>query len=113
MSTTTNRKDVPLSHAMVAWNEFRPEYPDYDGRIVVVHWPDTTDQSRGFINTDCACAAKWHELTQREQMAGLLLCAMEIIIEGGINPKEVHAALSVIHEYRQMTRGVAVHAIWD
>ena len=113
MKTTNSTKDIPLSHAMIAWNEVRHGHDDYDGRVKVVLWPDTTDQCRGFICTSGACGAKWHDLNTREQMAALLLCAMETIVFDGLNPRDVHNALLVIPEYRKVSFVGKTHPFWD
>lgn len=106
--------DVPLKSAMVVWTQFDPRFPEGNGRVAVVKWPDLNGASKEFLNSDCACGASiWQTYSEREQFAALMLAAWIIVMRDGISPKEMHAALSVIPEYRQMTRGSTVHEIWN
>ena len=95
---------------MVAWND-APDGREvsrvlenyYDGAIIVIPHPDNEHwcSALNMSNTDGACWCQWGQMTTRKQVDALMALAIEIGVDAGIGMKDIHAALSVIPEYRE------------
>lgn len=95
--------DVPLAHAMLAWNPL----PYGDGRMVVIPHPDSdhwTDRLK-LSDTTCACWTYWGEGTKEKQLTQLFIEAWHIACRDGVRLETIHAALMVIPEYRETLSG--------
>lgn len=86
--------DISLSDAMILWDCGRPDKPPVlvvgDGR----HDDDDYSSSAGACNMD------WEAADDIGRLLRLLAYFVQITVEDGIAPNDVHAAFSVIPEYR-------------
>jgi hypothetical protein len=92
--------DIPIKHAMIAWNSKRHG----DGRIVVVLHPDRTRMcdKLSLSSTTGACNSGWERMTKEQRLLNLFMEAWWIVLNNGLDPKDVHAAFMVIPEYREL-----------
>jgi len=98
-----NFGDVPLKHAMVAWNCARSGDP----RIAVIPHPDMdgwTDHLK-LTSTTGACWTAWEKWTKAQRLAKLYVEVWHIVCRDGVDPKAVHEALLAIPEYRDSLSG--------
>ena len=102
--TTTNTfGDIPLKHAMIAWNR-ADSYPRYfqPGKIMVIPHPD----KQGLCNhlrlqmTTGACWTAWSKWTKQQRLLQLYIEAWHIVSRDGVNQRDAHDALMVIPEFR-------------
>lgn len=94
--------NVPLKIAMIGWT---PKWrkSGIQGKIIII--PKTNDRRDwfgyfGVTNSAGACDTYWQEMTDKERLLQLYIEFWHIISRDGILPKDVHAAFTVIPEYR-------------
>jgi DNA-binding XRE family transcriptional regulator len=92
---TETDEDVPLSDAMILWDE----EPQGGRRIVVVVRGDDDDPA--FSSSYGACNDEWTAADGVGRLLRLLAKFVELTVQEGLKPKEVHQAFSVIPEYRR------------
>jgi len=94
--------DIPIKHAMIAWNSKRHG----DGRISIIVHPDTANacDRLGLSSTTGACNSGWGRMTNEQRLLNLFVEGWWIVLNNGLNPKDVHAAFMVIPEYRETYR---------
>ena len=103
MKTTTRAifGDIPLKHAMIAWNRADATFGN-PGEIMVIPHPD----QRGFCNhfrlqmTTGACWTVWARWTKQQRLLQLYIEAWHIVSRDGVDQMSVHDALMVIPEFR-------------
>jgi hypothetical protein len=98
-------QDIPLEHAMIAWNPKRAERlgePMNDGAIQIVLHPDRDRVGKALMNTSGACDAGWDNLSTDQRLDELLKEGYEIAVRDGVNIKDIHRAFRVIPEYREL-----------
>lgn len=88
------RKDIPLSDAMLVWT--RGE------RVAVVRHPDYDGASDDFQSSVGACFSNWRAKDERSRRLQLMIDAWHIAAFYEIAASQVHDALLVIPEYRDM-----------
>ncbi len=86
-------EDVPLSDAMILWDE-EPQ----NGRRIVVVGRGKDDQA--FSSSYGACNEEWTAADDVGRLLRLLAKFAELTTQEGLSPREVHQAFSVIPEYR-------------
>lgn len=87
--------DVPLSNAMILWDhEGLADKPP----ILVVG--DPSDNDVEYSSSTGACNSDWLEADDIGRLLRLFAIFIQITVEDGIAPKDVHEAFSVIPEYR-------------
>ena len=86
--------DVPLSNAMILWDE----EPQDGRRIVVVARGEDDDPA--FSSSYGACNEEWTAADDVGRLLRLLAKFAELTVQEGLSPREVHQAFSVIPEYR-------------
>jgi hypothetical protein len=98
---TTEREDVPLVDAVIAWTPVCSSWSS-PGKIAVMklgcHRP--LYDKLGLLLDAGAVYRKWKERTETERLAKLYIEMWHIVLRDGLNPIDVHSALSVIPEYR-------------
>lgn len=94
--------DIPIKDAMIAWTPVSDEIPA--GRITVLRNSDrSTEAARsGFLLLDGACFKVWQDAEPAVQLSMLLDITWKLVLWDRLNPDVVHAALSVIPEYRDI-----------
>jgi hypothetical protein len=104
MSDLTHKfGDVPLLHAMLAWNPARCG----DGRIIVIPHPDEDGWTNRLKLSDTTCAdwTWWATATKQQRLAKLYIEAWHIACRDGVSIRSIHEALMVIPEYRETMSG--------
>lgn len=88
---------------MIVWVPNTQVFPGY-GRVAVIKHPDENRVYRrqGFTRSDGACFTFWRERDTAEQQRMLLVIAWQMVVRDGVKAQDVHTALSVIPEYRDM-----------
>lgn len=92
--------EIPIEKAMILWNP-----KNEGGGIKVIRNPE---RSREFRHLHCsagACYAYWAGMTTEQRKTKLLIEAWHIAVRDGLDPKEIHEALMVVPEYREMLSG--------
>lgn len=92
-----NVGDIPLKNAMILWNLLPPLG---DGKVKVV-WHMKEDDE-GFQKSWGACCAGWTEGGRERTELLLLQLLWEIAVDDELDVKEIHNAMRVIPEYRDM-----------
>ena len=111
--------DIPITDAMVCWTPCKrlgvnPKV-GVPGRIVIIpKRDDGKDWFRYFGVTDSTGATwvSWRKMTKKERLLKLYIEAWHIIARDGLSPKDVHAALTVIPEYRDSLSGETLFS-WE
>jgi hypothetical protein len=86
---------------MIAWTPADDTFWKTAGQVVVVPHPDFEDLSEGYRKTTGACFAAFHEASDDQRLAMILLDFHSMVVRDGIDPRAAHAALLVIDEYRR------------
>ncbi len=98
---TTKYNDVPLVDAVIAWTPVCSSWSS-TGKIAVMklgcHRPLYGEL--GLLLDTGAVYRKWKDRTEAERLAKLYIEMWHIVLRDGLNPLDVHSALSVIPEYR-------------
>jgi DNA-binding XRE family transcriptional regulator len=87
--------DVPIREAQIIW--------DHDGNLdppVKVMRRGDRDDTRYDASFGC-CNAGWEEMSDVGRLLCLYARMNEVVLKDGVDPAAMHAALSVIPEYRQ------------
>ncbi len=95
--------DIPLKHAMIAWNCARSGDP----RIAVIPHPDM-DSWTDYLKLTCttgACWTVWEKWTKAQRLQKLFIEIWHIHCRDGVAPEAIHEALLVIPEYRETLSG--------
>jgi hypothetical protein len=95
--------DIPLKDAMIAWNPKK-----YGGQIVVVPWSKQGGRYCDYWELDMtvgACYGEWREISHTKRLLWLFIEAWYITCRDGIDPIDMHKALSVIPEYMDTWNG--------
>lgn len=100
---THNFGDVPLKHAMLAWNCARSGDP----RMAVIPHPDMDGWTNRLklTSTTGACWTIWGNWTRDQRLTKLYIEAWHIHCRDGVPAKTIHEALLVIPEYRDSLSG--------
>jgi len=85
--------DIPLSEAMIAWNT--------GGQIRVLRHPIEEDDS--LTKTTGACWHNWNRGDLNERLCRLMREVWIIAVQG-VPAKDIHRALWVIPEYRDLVQ---------
>jgi hypothetical protein len=97
----SHNEDVPLADAVIAWTPVCSSWIS-TGKIAVMrlgsHKP--LYDELGLLFDTGAVFGKWKQLTETERLAKLYIEMWHIVLRDGLNPLDVHSALSLIPEYR-------------
>lgn len=100
--------DVPLKHAMLAWNGvWDARHDDRELKVVIIPHPDSAgscDRLR-LSNTCCACFCEWGNMSKLRRLYQLFMEAWYIVARDGVPQQMMHDALMVIPEYRETLSG--------
>ena len=98
---------------MLAWNEMSCD-PRFwvPGRVMVIPWPDEMGNFGKYkvSNSVGACFTEWRNSTTEEAQLKLLAEAWHIVCRDGVDPENMHNALLVIPEYRDLLSGESFFA---
>lgn len=89
-----SRPDIALYEAMLCWTRGEA--------VAVVPHPDYRGLSDPYLSSAGACWATWREKDDRDRKLQLMIDAWHISAFYDIPAQEVHRALLVIPEYRDM-----------
>ena len=92
-------QEIPIEKAMILWNT-----KSEGGQIKVVDHPGR-GRDRQLLSSGGACYAYWREMTTEQRKAQLMVEAWHIVVRDGLDPMDVHRALMVVPEYRDMMSG--------
>ncbi|HVJ03826.1 MAG TPA: hypothetical protein VM662_16735 [Sphingomonas sp.] len=96
--------DIPLASAQIIWTLSSEEALPGDPPVKVVGIPGD-DDSR-YLSSWGACNQDFNDASNDRKLALLLSKFVDLTINDGIAPQDVHNALMVIPEYRQSLNDV-------
>lgn len=91
---------IPIEKAMILWNS-----KSEGGGIKVVEHPETNREFRHLHKSGGACYSYWRKMTTEQLKNRLMVEAWDIAVRDGLDPREIHDALMVVPEYREMLSG--------
>jgi hypothetical protein len=107
MSTNTDKTDIPLARAFIAWNALLdpPTQPGGDGQVCVFERPipaghSLRDEDR-FFKSSGAAWGMWHETTEENRLLWLAQIAFDMVFRDNVPPANVRDAFACIPEWRE------------